>query len=181
MIVIDGFAFDASLRESHTLPAEVTSYPSERDGDFTDNVRLLPVTVAITGVVSDTPFLIDRPPDSVPTQDGLEKLRSVYNRRQPVPITTSLGTYDNMVLGNLKIDLDNKTGDTLPFQALFTQVERVVSELTIVTVTLPRAKGKTNLGHKASQSTDASPPAPAPSSTSKGTASLLTGLKRSIF
>src|ERR1051325_210756 len=109
MITIDGFVIDAALRETHTLECEVTEYPTESGSTITDNIQPKPRTVQIEAMVSDTPLpgpVADArgPVDAngafqhKPTDDALAHLEGIWNGREPVTITTSLKTYENMAM-----------------------------------------------------------------------------------
>jgi hypothetical protein len=158
MVYIDGYLIDAAISEDHTLEAAITEHPVEKGANVTDHVRVLPRTLTMEGLVSDTPFGevatfrrslaeisvgIDAP--SINARTLLEEL--MY-RRERVPITTANGkVYDNMALQSLSFPLDAKTGDACRFKATFKELIIVANLRT--TVAVPRAKKKAKLGNKA--------------------------------
>jgi hypothetical protein len=156
MITVDGYVIDCAITEEHAFESEVSTYPIETGGDVTDNVRNLPIKVTIEGIVSDTPVgavldrrLADGDLPGFPSDDAYNRLKLIRARREPITITTSLATYDNMVLQNLTIPVDAKTGDVLRFTAVFQQVTLVTNLRTFVKVAIPAGRGKANLGPKA--------------------------------
>ena len=53
---IAGIWIDCSISETHGLQAEVTRHPVEDGADVTDNVRLMPDTIGIEGLVTNQPI-----------------------------------------------------------------------------------------------------------------------------
>lgn len=141
-VAINGFVIDAARSVEFNLPHEVTSFPVEKGADFTDHVRKLPVSVKIEGVVSDTPLgtvaELRANETSKPSETALAMFESI--RGVPVLIETPRRTYQNMVLEDLEVPDDAKTGAALVFTATFLQVEIVENKRT--TVSIPRAKKK---------------------------------------
>lgn len=105
--ILDGESFgtiltlDASVSQSHSRTANVTSHPVEEGADVVDHVRSEPVTLSITGILSATPLGAETDPWSGRETDGWAVLEDVIQARQPVTIITSLRSYDNMVLTSL--------------------------------------------------------------------------------
>ncbi len=150
-IFIDGYEIDVTTSETHEFDSEITADPVEKGSDITDNQRLLPDSVTLTGVVSDTPIgdLANRRVDGeVNSQFALDFLLEVREARQPVTIETSLRTYTNMLMKNLSVPKDAETGDALVFTATFREVRIVTNDRTTIEVALPRAKRKRNIGTK---------------------------------
>lgn len=52
---IAGITIDAVLRENHSYKNEVTKFPVQKGADVTDHIRVMPETVTITGVMTETP------------------------------------------------------------------------------------------------------------------------------
>jgi len=152
-ITIDGFLIDASLRENHTYPNEVTSEPVESGADITDHVLVKPIEVTIEGVVSDTPTgdaADARGVDTVPSEDALQILEGISNNREPVVIESSLRVFEDMVLENLDIPRDARTGAALQFAARFRQIILVTNDRTTLRTSTPRAKRRVSRGAKGS-------------------------------
>jgi hypothetical protein len=156
-ILIDGYQIDASLSESHDLDSDVTEYPVETGSSITDNTRPKPITVTIEGIVSDTPLgpvadlrHNESGPDGsfTPSTEALAVLEGIRSAREPVSITTTLRTFDNMVMTSLSIPRDAATGAALRFSATFTEVIFVTNNRTTVRVATPSNGKQQNLGHK---------------------------------
>lgn len=160
-ITIGDYTIDASLTETHTFESEVTEFPVEQGSAISDNIRPKPIVVVIEGIVSDTPIgkiadLRNSEGDAggldyLPSIDALSYLMLVRDNRQPVPITSSLKRFENMVLTNLEVPRDAKTGAALRFTATFQQVTIVTNQRTTVRVVdkrtaSPTGKPKKNKG-----------------------------------
>ena len=149
--LIDGFRIDATVSEEPSYSAEVTAHPVEKGADIVDHVRARPVTLSITGIVSDTPLqplASERDGTTLPTETARKRLREIYTNREPVAVETDDTVYENMILETLSIPRDSTTGDALRFSATFRQVEFVTNERTTVRVAVPRASSKSDRGSK---------------------------------
>jgi hypothetical protein len=162
MIVIDGYAIDATVTFDAAIVNEVTTHPVEDGADVADHVRARPVRVTIAGIVSDTPLGIvasERGGDVLPSQEAYSRLLEMSRAREPVSIETDdRGTFDDMVLESLSAPLDESTGDALHFTASFVQITLVENARATVPVAVPRAKKKVNKGAKPTEQEQAPPP-----------------------
>lgn len=164
MITIDGYVIDATITQNHTLPSEVTSHPVQEGSDVTDHVRNLPVSFDCECIVSNTPIgpvaalrgfsqsvggLVGG--EALPSDDVYVHLLGVREAREPIVVDTPLQRYSDMILTNLTVPIESKTGDAIKFTATFTQLRLVSVDRTIVKVAVPRAKKKKNIGHKATK------------------------------
>lgn len=139
LVLINEFPIDCTLSETHSFDSDVTEFPIESGSVITDNVRLQPMTIDLDCIVSNNPFgeiasnVITQsfsPDPDLPTQ-SLNALRSsvayqrmidIRDKREPITIRTSRGTFTNMVLKTLGIPRDDKTGDAIRFTAHFIHV-----------------------------------------------------------
>lgn len=164
-IIIDGFLIDCSLSENHTFDSDVTDYPVESGANIADNIRPLPIQVDIEGIVTNTPIGLMREKratpdatnrtfllqfardvfniDSKPTDDAYALFERIRDAREPVTISTSLRTFDNMVMQSLSIPRGDHM-DHLRFQAKFKQIIMVENKRTI-RVSTPIGGGKTGV------------------------------------
>lgn len=172
--VFDILTIDATLQETHTAAAEVTEHPVEVGSDITDHVRPKPIELRIDGIVTNAPLQTDLLSTALaasPLAPGLavagaaaqaligraEFIKDAYNTLmnirdtgQLVVIATPYRQYESMVMTDLQVVRDQKTGDALRFQISFRQIVVVEGAKTI---TLPAmAQDGVNLG---TQSTSA--------------------------
>lgn len=121
---IGGIDIDVSIEEVHSDTLEVTEHPVEAGAAITDHSFKKPSEVvlrcgwsnsslgALTAIVSG---LVSGGTQSAHDYvTGIySQLRKLQESRQPFSITTSLWTYDNMLLTSIQVTRDQKT-----FQAL---------------------------------------------------------------
>lgn len=122
------FLLDCLVSDNHTWSSEVSEYPVESGATISDHVRNLPLRVEIEAIVSNTPIGTAREQRTVPDEstDALyDHLMKIHEDRRPVTISTSLRTYESMVLQDLAIPRDAQTGDAIRFTASFIQVKQV--------------------------------------------------------
>lgn len=144
-VVIDDFLIDCSLRESHNYDSDVTDYPTESGANVSDNIRPLPITVEIEGIVSNSPIGLmvrERVQDKKPSVVALEIFEAIRDDRKPVTITTSLRTYENMALKSLTIPRGDHE-DALKFTASFQQIKTVENKREIRVSTPIATRGGT--------------------------------------
>lgn len=162
-IMIGTYVIDASITESHVYESQVTEFPVEQGSAISDNIRPKPIMVTIEGIVSDTPIgkMIDQrnaehgdsaflpttdaatakargDAQSAPSTDALAAMLAIRDARQPVPITTSLANFENMVLINLEVPRDVTTGSALRFTATFQQITIVTNQRVLVRTSTAR-------------------------------------------
>lgn len=150
MLIIHGFTMDVEINGDFSFPSKATPYPVEAGADSTDHVRLEPIRFSVEGVVSDTPIGTMRQIRSgttLPSDDALAHLLAIREAREPVTVETSLQTFDNMVLLDVHIPKNTKTGEALRFTADFEQVTLVTNERTTVVTSSPRGRKKQKLGN----------------------------------
>lgn len=128
---IASIVLDASVQETHTTSATVTSHPVESGADLTDHVHKEPDTIQITGIISNTSTVF---PQALPgvalagsianlfsgssndlAQKAYQDLKKLVDERTLVTVETTLRTYENMLLENLTVTRDMNYGDALYF------------------------------------------------------------------
>lgn len=160
-VEIDGYVVDVFVTEEHSHEAEVTQWPVEEGADITDHVRLLPDSVTLEGIVSDTPIgavADQRGADVLPSEEAYTILLAIRENRKTVSVKTSLTTYHNMILKSLTEPRSATTGEALRFRATFVQITTVKNERTVVKVSLPRGNKKVNRGNKVAKPVDTPDP-----------------------
>ena len=165
MVQIGDLTVDVAVQEQHEFSNEVTSHPVESGSDVADNTIVMPDSVTLTCLVSNTPLngLLgvlnnDLPnPSNSPVDVARAYLLALRLSREPVTIIDSLGQWPSMVMEKLSIPRYAKTGDALQFTATFKKLVIVTNERTVVPVAIPRAQAQVKRGTKPSKS----PPDPA--------------------
>jgi hypothetical protein len=149
---------DAVEKETHHSSAEATDSPVEEGVAITDHVRPKPDEVMIEGWVTNTPI---PPPGSsslfLPglAENAYADLLDLKDNPRLVTVVTSLRTYEDVVLIDLQVPRDAKTGEALHFTAQFKQIRIITNETIIVTRSEPKTKQLTDLSKKGATNTPA--------------------------
>lgn len=171
-VQIEEFILDVVLSEQHRLSCDVTEFPVEDGGSFSDNIRPKPIELTIEGVITNAPLPSMQAaqlakgipqiglPDTVSggsnTPAVIQYLRSdqayrylkyLWERRASVTIRTSLGVFQNMAPLDLDIPRDARTGDAIKFTASFRQIQTVTNDR--LKTRVPGFGGKNRRGNKA--------------------------------
>jgi hypothetical protein len=77
-----------------------------------------------------------------------QHLRRIRDNREPVPIVSSLDSWDDMVLVNLSIPRSAETGRSIQFTCTWQQVQFITNNRTLVRVAVPGTGVKDPLGFK---------------------------------
>lgn len=165
-IVIDGYTVDVAVSEDIRLVSDITEYPVETGSSITDHVRNLPIEVTIEGIVSDTPIgplANERSFVDLPSEEFLARLELIHVFREPIVVETTRRVYESMVLRDLSIPTDARTGNSLSFRATFVQIDLVTNDRVQINVQLPRAKKQKRLGGKNPKVSPLQVPSPAAS------------------
>ncbi len=173
---------DASVSEQHTGDVEVTDHPVELGADISDHARVKPERLVITGLISDVGInrgeaRLDIAPNSDPdapipivgagrranageagrSNSGYATLRKFKDERHLLKIITALRSYDNMILENLSVPRDGKSGDALVFTATFKEIRLVALKRALVHVTATVGKPVVDTGKKSTVEADDGP------------------------
>lgn len=130
---------DASPLQSHAREAEVTDHAVETGGAVSDHVRQRPRSLKLDGVSLSS--------------DAYAALNRLMDLATLVTVSTSLETYESMVLVTLSVPRDATTGDALRFSATFRRV--VFADSQRVTIRLPTPGARVNRGKQATTPTSA--------------------------
>lgn len=108
-------AFDATVSESHTGKLEVTEHPVETGADVSDHARKAPDSLQISGIISDTPILLnieDRQP-SVEGTDPDARARAAYDEFRRLQdtaalleVTTEMRLFSDMMIESISVSRD---------------------------------------------------------------------------
>lgn len=152
---IAGYPVDCAMTEEPTFSSDITKFPTEKRGSYSDNIQRKPIQFKFEGLISDTPIgAIALDPsrqaltgNDIPSKFAYAFFLSIHNAGEPVTIETSFGKFDDMALASLVPTKDQKTGKALKFTANFEQLQVLENKRTTVAVAVPRAAGKQNLGN----------------------------------
>lgn len=110
---VGGVELDVTLRETHSYTSRVTNYPIEEGSTLSDHIINEPTIVVLEGTVTDTPLSIL--PFFNRSIDAFNRLIEIHQKRESITVVTGLKKYANMVITNLDIPRDIRTGQSLTF------------------------------------------------------------------
>jgi hypothetical protein len=160
MILVEGYAIDASITEEHSLEAEITEYPIEGGGTISDHRRKLPRSVTMEIIVSDTPLgdvarvreLEDQSglseSGALPSEEAFAFFEQIHEDSTLCEVVTNLRTYQNMLLESIAVPDDAETGAAFVATVTFREALIVENRRTYVDVALPRGMAKRDLGSR---------------------------------
>ena len=183
---------DASVSETHTSSASITSHPVESGANITDHVHREPDSITIQGVVSNTSTAFPQGVVGVAlikstanlvggvsndlAKTAYDQLRQLVEGKELVKIVTTLREYNDMLIENLTVTRDSQYGDALHLTATARQVRLIktssVEKTSIPAPAEPKKAAKKSLGKQSKQSI----PTPQSPTTSQSTLVTLFGL-----
>jgi len=122
---------DATLLEEHSYSSKVTSFPVDRgvnDGFeiVSDHIIKDPDRLTIQGVVSDTPLnILSQFNRSI---DAFNSLVRLHETREVISVVTGLKVYTQMVITNLTIPRNLRTGQSLTFNI---ELQRILFDTSV--------------------------------------------------
>jgi hypothetical protein len=142
--------FDEFISESHSVEAQVTSYPIETGEQIADHIIDMPRELTIRAISTTTPIQLGGGLENVgnivsnignmfkdesdilkPSGRAWHNLIAMMRQKVPISITTILGHYSSMVLVGLNTVSDEDTGEDLfvdmEFKEIFYLTEDGVS------------------------------------------------------
>lgn len=154
--------FDATLKESHDMAAEVTDYPVEEGSDVSDNIRPKPRTLQLDGIISDaplgnagrtqtpggsTPGENKQPSEDTRSKNALKLLEQVRDEGVKVDVFTGLKRYPSMAITNIHTDRDKMVKGALKLTIQLKELVIVSGQtVSIQNAKEPAGKTKTSKG-----------------------------------
>lgn len=117
---VGGVFLDATLTEDHNYSSVVTNYPVESGRNISDHIYNEPITVQITGIVTDSPLsFLSSFNRSI---DAFNRLILIHQRRERITVVTGIKVYPSMVMTNLQVPRNVNTGQSLTFSIQLQQM-----------------------------------------------------------
>lgn len=129
---------DVTISESHQYDSQVTDKPVEDGRNVNDNVILLAPEITIRGVLTDERL-------GTSFAEKWQALLDLRASREAFAVTTSLGTYTDMIFTSLRCDREVSTAGAVFFDATIKNIYIISSETAQVPV---RALPADALGQK---------------------------------
>lgn len=138
---IGDLVLDAALSEDIDLSSTVTKNPIENESSVADHIYLNPISVKMTGSITDSSFDIISSVNNLSTlasnisnsirgvkqrslkqSTAYEILKDTWQKKSVVSIVNYLDSFDNMVIENLRFPTNQQTGDRLYFEVDLVQI-----------------------------------------------------------
>lgn len=119
---------DASLKELHSASSEIPKHPIEKGSDIADHVRRKPVTVRITGIVTNTPIVFAafvgaaRGVSSTRAEEFYDVLLELKDSATIISVITTLRQYENMLIKDFNVPRDAELGNVVEATIFFEEV-----------------------------------------------------------
>ena len=171
---VGGIAFDLLLSEDHSLSSTVSERSIENGSVISDHVQKQLREGSLTGLVSnysvnqyipELPLALqakiatrrkvsaadveiaDRPTNRA--LDAYQLFKMLWENAEPVTISTTMETYENVVVTEISTGRNGDTGDALEFSVRFRQVRIVTLEQAIIeTAIRPNKPGTSSTAKK---------------------------------
>lgn len=141
---------DATLSEAHSFDTQITDHPVETGANISDHIRSLPIKLHLSGVVSNQPLAltqINLNPNRA--EEALGTLVQWQLDAELLTITTTLTTYESLVLKSVSLKRDKTTGNVAAMEMDFQEIKQVTSayadvepKTDVISAKPPKAKGK---------------------------------------
>ena len=122
---------DASIKELHQASSEIPRHPVEEGTDIADHVRRKPVSVRITGIVTNTPVILAaaftadaRGISFTRAEEFYHALLSLKDGGTLISVITTLRQYDNMLIRDFNVPRDASKGNVV--EATITMEEVII-------------------------------------------------------
>lgn len=143
--------FDATLQETHQDSNDITDHPVEEGYNVADHVRQKPPVLTLSGVISNTPLSAEQTQRIVDAGGGVSVTTTTQTnqpvdatgyaqkaysglldlmRGQLVRVVTATRSYDDMMIADITVPRDPRTGDALAFQIQLKQIRIVQNKTT---------------------------------------------------
>lgn len=123
---VGSFTFDSTYFEQHTAQLEITEQPIELGAKVQDHAFVTPISLTISGGVSDTPLQpnpsFDSSANSARSSDAYQQLLTTMNARQFITVQTGLANYNNMLIKSINTVQDAKTANIFNFVMTIQQI-----------------------------------------------------------
>lgn len=147
-------SFDFHVVDSvvHEFKSDITSNPVEDGIDVTDNIRIMPYMVTMSGMVSnnhiDTSLsnqfrnFIDGATYGKTPNDYFDILVMIFESKKEITVYTKEKTYSNMAIESINVPRDATTGEALNFTISFKQIRKVSTQSVAVPAGISRKLDK---------------------------------------
>lgn len=128
---VNGIEFDALINESRAYTSEVPEYAVEAGYSVSDNISIKPMTLEITGYLTNTPVTWENHGTGRVTSI-VAQLENLYHTRQLVTVVTSTDIYSSMAIVSLTVPKDETNKTSREIRMSLKKVAVVSSQTTTI-------------------------------------------------
>lgn len=134
-------SFDFNVVDSvvHEFKSDITTNPVEDGIDVTDNIRIMPYKVSMSGMISNnhidetiysnvSSFITGKKKTKLPLADYFDALLMIFEEKNVVTVYTKEKVYKDMAIESIDVPKDRSTGDALFFKISFVQIRKVSTQ-----------------------------------------------------
>lgn len=125
-----GVVLDATVSEEHSINIQTTEHPVERGFAITDHRRVQPKVIKLSGIISNYPVKLFASAGGA--RNEVAAAWNVFNQLKDsgdlVTVSTSLATYENMMITDVSVPRDAKRGNSLELTVTCKELRIVDSE-----------------------------------------------------
>lgn len=129
---VNGIEFDALLNETRTYSSEVPEYAVEDGYSVSDNISLKPLTLELTGYLTNTPVTWLSTHGTGRVEMVVSQLENLYYSKQLVTVSTSTDIYSNMAIKSLTVPKDENNRTSREIRMSLQEVTVVSAQTTSI-------------------------------------------------
>jgi hypothetical protein len=149
-VQIGEIIIDAAIEETHSMQVRATDHPVESGSSVVDHVQVLPDSVRLEGIISNTPTSLLGLPifeGSNRADTAFKQFEAIVHGGQLIDIVTTLKTYKSMVIEDFVVVRNASNAEALSFSCTAKHIPIVSSQLIEIQLPkMPRARKKKSLG-----------------------------------
>lgn len=128
---INGIEFDALVNETKGYTSDVPAYAVEEGYSVSDNISIKPMTLEITGYLTNTPVTWQAHGNGR-VETVVAALENLYLSRRLVTVRTSTDVYTNMAIISLTVPKDETNKTSREIKVSLQQVTVVSAQMTTI-------------------------------------------------
>ena len=108
---VEGFFFDAVLREEHSSSLRITEHPVQSGANISDHAFFMPARLVLDIGMNDAmaSYVIGQYPVFDKSVNAYQKMISLQKTRTPLTVVTRLNKYTNMLIEQIFSPVDART------------------------------------------------------------------------
>ncbi|OQY32024.1 MAG: hypothetical protein B6241_12420 [Spirochaetaceae bacterium 4572_59] len=149
---------DLILSEEEQLNGRATSNPVEEGYDVSDSIEVDPLTLKISGFITNSPVKDVDGNLATRYQDSIQTLKEIRLQALPITIVATQNVYENMAIEQLTIPRNAQLGESVEFSLTLKQIEIIRSQTAVIPVSVledKQAEGDADMGQTSDSTNEA--------------------------